>query len=75
MRIFHYFVADKLREVNKSENTMYTKHHMYMPPILLPTSTPSLPPGERPPRPRPRPLSSSTCAPSTAEEGNEHVLE
>ena len=48
---------------------------MYMPPILLPTSTPSLPPGERPPRPRPRPLSSSTCAPSTAEEGNEHVLE
>ena len=27
---------------------------MYMPPILLPTSTPSLPPGERPPRPRPR---------------------
>ena len=37
---------------------------MSMPLILLPTSTPSLPPGERPPRPRP--LSSSTCAPSTA---------
>ena len=47
---------------------------MYMPPILLPTSTPSLPPGERPPALAPPALKFNMCA-SAAKEGNEHVLE